>query len=80
VVIALFVLRYRQPDADRPYRAWGYPVLPGLYVVPASIIMLVMLAYKTQTTWPGLALILTGIPVYLIWKRLGRKRSGGTGD
>jgi len=76
-VVGLFVLRYRQPDAERPYRAWGYPVVPGLYVAAASVIMLVMLAYKTQTTWPGLALILTGIPAYLIWKRLGRKGSGG---
>src|SRR5439155_5716238 len=68
-IAGLFVLRRKRPDAARPYRAFGYPVLPALYVVGATIIMLVLLAYKTQTTWPGLLIVLAGVPVYFLWKR-----------
>jgi len=68
-IIGIFVLRRTRPDAERPYRAFGYPVVPALYVVAASLIALVLLLYKTQTTWPGLAIVLTGIPVYLLWQR-----------
>ncbi|NOS99596.1 MAG: APC family permease [Phycisphaerales bacterium] len=71
-VVGLFVLRAKRPDAVRPYRAWGYPIVPALYVVAAATIMLVMLAYKTQTTWPGLVIVLSGIPAYAIWKWRGR--------
>ena len=70
-IIGLFVLRARRPDAERPYRAFGYPLIPALYVVAATVIMLVLLIYKTQTTWPGLVIALTGIPVYFIWRRVG---------
>jgi APA family basic amino acid/polyamine antiporter len=65
----LFVLRRTQPDAVRPYRAFGYPVLPGLYIVMAAWICVVLLRYKPQYTWPGLILVLLGVPVYLVWKR-----------
>jgi APA family basic amino acid/polyamine antiporter len=70
-IIGLFVLRRTQPDAPRPYRAFGYPVLPGLYIVMASFICLVLLRYKPQYTWPGLILVLLGVPVYLVWRRRG---------
>src|SRR5712692_6456419 len=63
-ILGLFVLRRKRPDAERPYRAFGYPILPALYVIGATTIMLVLLAYKTQTTWPGLLIVLTGVPVY----------------
>lgn len=68
-VAGLFILRRRMPDAPRPYRAFGYPLVPLGYILAASTIMVVMLLYKTQTTWPGLLLVLTGIPLYLIWNR-----------
>jgi APA family basic amino acid/polyamine antiporter len=68
---ALFVLRRTRPDAVRPYRAFGYPVLPGLYVVMATWICAVLLRYKPQYTWPGLILVLLGVPVYMVWKRSG---------
>jgi len=67
-VAGVFLLRRKQPNAERPYRAWGYPYVPAAYLVFASIIMLVMLVYKTQTTWPGLIIVLTGIPAYYFWK------------
>ncbi|MDR3751754.1 MAG: amino acid permease [Terracidiphilus sp.] len=68
-IIGLFVLRFKQPDAPRPYKAWGYPVLPALYLVLAAGICVVLLRYKPQYTWPGLVLVLLGIPVYLFWSR-----------
>ncbi len=68
-ILGLFVLRRTRPDTERPYRAFGYPILPALYIVGATIIMLVLLAYKTQTTWPGLLIVLTGVPVYFIWRK-----------
>ena len=65
----LFVLRRTQPDAPRPYRAFGYPVLPAIYIVMAIFIEIVLLRYKPQYTWPGLIIVLLGIPVYLFWSR-----------
>lgn len=70
-ILGLFVLRRTQPDAPRPYRAFGYPVLPGLYIIMATFICLVLLRYKPQYTWPGLILVLLGVPVYLVWRRRG---------
>lgn len=71
-IVGLFVLRRTRPDAPRPYKAFGYPVLPGLYIVMASWISVVLLRYKPQYTWPGLILVLLGVPVYLLWKRQAR--------
>ncbi len=68
-IAGLFVLRRRQPDAERPYRAFGYPVVPLFYLAGASLVVLALLAYRTKTTWPGLLLVLTGIPVYFLWRR-----------
>ena len=70
-VAGLFVLRRKRPDADRPYRAFGYPVVPALYILGASAILVVLLLYKTSTTWPGLVLVLSGIPAYLLWRGKG---------
>jgi APA family basic amino acid/polyamine antiporter len=70
-IVGLFVLRRKQPDAVRPYRAFGYPVLPALYIVMAVWICGVLLRYKPQYTFPGLILVLLGLPVYWIWKRQG---------
>lgn len=70
-IVGLFVLRRTQPDTPRPYRAFGYPVLPALYIVMATWISVVLLRYKPQYTWPGLILVLLGVPVYLVWKRQG---------
>jgi APA family basic amino acid/polyamine antiporter len=78
-IVGLFVLRRTQPDAPRPYRAFGYPVLPAIYIAMAAWICVVLLRYKPQYTWPGLILVLLGVPVYLVWKRLGtatNQRSG----
>ena len=68
-ISCLFVLRKRRPDAERPYRAVGYPVLPALYIGMAAWICVVLLRYKPQFTWPGLLIVLLGIPVYWVWSR-----------
>ena len=67
----IFVLRRKRPDAERPYRAFGYPLVPALYIAAALVILAVLLVYRTSTTWPGLLIVLTGIPVYLLWRRVG---------
>jgi len=68
-IVGLFVLRVKRPDLPRPYKALGYPVLPALYIVLAAWISVVLLRYKPQYTWPGLVLVILGIPVYLFWSR-----------
>ena len=68
-IVGLFVLRRTRPDAVRPYKAFGYPVLPGLYILMATWISAVLLRYKPQYTWPGLIIVLLGVPVYLVWRR-----------
>jgi APA family basic amino acid/polyamine antiporter len=70
-IFGLFVLRRRRPDAERPCRAPGYPVVQILYIVAVTAILCVLLIYRTQTTWPGLLIVLTGIPIYFLWRRTG---------
>jgi APA family basic amino acid/polyamine antiporter len=67
-IAGLFVLRFKRPNAERPYLAIGYPVLPAVYIVMAIFIDIVLLLYKPQFTWPGLIIVLLGIPVYYIWR------------
>jgi APA family basic amino acid/polyamine antiporter len=68
-MVGLFVLRRTRPDAERPYRAVGYPVLPAIYILMALFIDVVLLRYKPQFTWPGLIVVLIGVPVYYAWSR-----------
>jgi APA family basic amino acid/polyamine antiporter len=68
-IAGIFVLRKNRPNAERPYRAFGYPVLPVLYIVAALAIMFVLILYQTRTAWPGLVIVLLGVPVYLLWSR-----------
>lgn len=68
-IAGIFVLRAKRPQAERPYKAFGYPFVPLLYIVAALAIMFVLLLYRTQTTWPGLVIVLLGVPVYLLWCR-----------
>jgi APA family basic amino acid/polyamine antiporter len=76
-IIGIFVLRRKRPEAERPYRAFGYPVLPALYILGASVVMIVLLFYKTQTTWPGLLIVLAGVPVYFLWRPEGGRKAKG---
>ena len=70
-VAGVIVLRVRRPNTDRPYRTPLYPFLPLLYIFTASAILCVLLLYRTQTAWPGLVIVLLGVPVYLVWSKRG---------
>jgi APA family basic amino acid/polyamine antiporter len=67
-VTGLFVLRRTRPDAERPYKVLGYPAVPALYVLLCALIMLDLLVVRPEFTWPGLIIVLTGIPVYFFWR------------
>jgi APA family basic amino acid/polyamine antiporter len=69
-IAGVFVLRVRRPDLPRPYKVWGYPLLPAVYVLCALAICLLLLVYKPNYTWPGLGLVLLGVPAYFVWKRV----------
>jgi APA family basic amino acid/polyamine antiporter len=68
-IAGIFRLRATRPDAARPYRAIGYPVVPALYIAGALAILVVLFAYRPATTWPGLAIVLLGLPVYFAWQK-----------
>ena len=68
-IAGVFRLRMTRPDVERPYRAFGYPVVPALYICGAALILGMLFVYRPQTTWPGLLIILAGVPVYFILRR-----------
>src|SRR5258708_5228301 len=68
-IAGVFVLRKRRPDVERPYRAFGYPFVPALYIIGASTILILLFAYRASTTVPGLVIVLIGVPVYLLLRR-----------
>ena len=68
-IAGIFRLRSTRPDAPRPYKAFGYPFVPALYIVGATSVLLVLFAYRTATTWPGLVIVLLGVPVYFVWHK-----------
>jgi len=74
-IAGLFVLRVKRPDEPRPYRAIGYPVLPAIYILMAVFIDVVLLRYKPQYTWPGLIIVLLGIPVFFLWSKRNQQLS-----
>jgi basic amino acid/polyamine antiporter, APA family len=75
-VSALFVLRVRHPDWPRPYKALGYPILPALYVAAAAFIMLSLLVVRPKYSWPSFLIVLSGVPVYFLWRGLTRRVGG----
>ena len=70
-ILGIIVLRSKRPDAERPYKAFGYPIIPVLYIIGAAVITIVLFIYQPAQTWPGLAIVATGIPVYFIWRKFG---------
>jgi APA family basic amino acid/polyamine antiporter len=68
-IAGVFVLRRTRPGIERPYKALGYPVLPALYIVVAGFIEALLLVYKPAYTWPGLIIVVLGVPVYYFWRR-----------
>jgi APA family basic amino acid/polyamine antiporter len=76
LVVAVVVLRVKRPDLPRPFRAPGYPFLPLVYAAAGIVLIMVLLAANPRTTWPGYALVATGVPVFWWWKRQARMGSG----
>lgn len=72
-IIGIFILRKQRPDADRPYRAVGYPFLPALYVCMGIGFCILLLIYKSEYTWPGLLITLLGVPLYYLAVRQFKK-------
>lgn len=73
-VLALFRLRTTRPMSDRSYHVVGYPLVPAVFLVGAGAILTLLLVYRPYTTWPGLGLVLMGIPIYLLFRRGSRSR------
>jgi APA family basic amino acid/polyamine antiporter len=73
-IAGLFRLRRTQPDVPRPYRAWGYPIVPALYIIAATVILGVLFLYRPATTIPGVVIVLIGVPVYFAF-RAGARRA-----
>ena len=69
-IAGIFILRKKRPDAERPYKAFGYPVLPALYILAAAAISVDLLIFKPRYTWPGVVIVVLGIPVYYLWKKV----------
>lgn len=68
-IAAIFRLRVTRPDVERPYRAFGYPVVPALYILGATSLLAVLFIYRPATTLPGLAIVVLGLPVFWWWRR-----------
>jgi APA family basic amino acid/polyamine antiporter len=68
-IAGIFRLRQTRPNTPRPYKAFGYPLVPALYILGATVLLVVLFAYRTSTTWPGLMIVLAGLPVYFLWRR-----------
>lgn len=72
-IIGIFILRRKRPDVPRPYKAFGYPFLPAIYILMGISFCILLIIYKPQFTWPGLIITLTGIPLYYI--AMARKKA-----
>jgi basic amino acid/polyamine antiporter, APA family len=68
-IAGLFRLRRKLPNADRPFRVPGYPIVPLLYIVGATVVLVLLFVYRPATTWPGLVITILGLPVYLLLQR-----------
>jgi len=74
-ILSIFILRVKRPDIPRPYKAFGYPVIPAIYILTTITIMIILLIYKPKYTFPGLIIVLLGIPVYYLWKKHSEKEN-----
>jgi basic amino acid/polyamine antiporter, APA family len=74
-ILSIFILRIKRPDMPRPYKAFGYPVIPSLYILTTISIMVILLIYKPDYTSRGLAIVLLGIPVFFLWRKFNKMDS-----
>lgn len=73
-IIGIYVLRVKQPDAERPYKAFGYPFLPAVYIIMGVCFCFLLIIFKPNFTWPGLIIVLSGVPIYYMWKAFGKHK------
>ena len=73
-ILSIFILRVKKPDIPRPYKAFGYPVIPSLYILTTLTIMVILLIYKPDYTFPGLGIVLLGIPVFYLWRKYNKAK------
>jgi len=73
-ILGIYILRVKRPEAERPYKAFGYPFLPALYIVMGISFCILLIIYKPNFTWPGLIIVLTGVPIYYMWKALDKNK------
>jgi APA family basic amino acid/polyamine antiporter len=74
-ILGIYILRVKNPNAERPYKAFGYPFLPALYILMGISFCILLIIYKPNFTWPGLIIVLTGVPIYYMWKAMDKKNS-----
>jgi len=74
-IIGIYILRAKRPDAERPYKAFGYPFLPAVYVIMGICFCTLLIIYKPNFTWPGLIVVLTGVPIFYMWKAFDKKKA-----
>jgi APA family basic amino acid/polyamine antiporter len=79
-ILAIFVLRVKRPDIPRPYKAFGYPVIPAIYILTTISIMVILLIYKPNYTFPGLGIVLLGIPVFYLWRKYNKNPLKNEGE
>lgn len=72
-IIGIFILRKKRPDIERPYKAFGYPVLPFLYILMGITFCTLLIWFKPQYTWPGMIITLLGIPLYYVAKNANKQ-------
>ena len=77
-ILAIFILRVKQPDIPRPYKAFGYPVVPSIYILVTVTIMVILLIYKPDYTFPGLGIVILGIPVFYLWRKFNKNPKSET--
>jgi APA family basic amino acid/polyamine antiporter len=75
-IAGVFRLRMLRPHVERPYRAFGYPFVPALYLLSATAILVVLFTYRFSTTFPGVVIVLIGIPVYFAFRRSSGQAAG----
>ncbi|MEI6456418.1 MAG: amino acid permease [bacterium] len=75
-IAGIFILRHKRPEIERPYKAFGYPVIPAIYILIALAIVVVLFLFKSDYTWPGLLIVLLGIPVYYLWYKKPLNKPG----
>jgi APA family basic amino acid/polyamine antiporter len=74
-ILGIYILRVKRPEAERPYKAFGYPFLPALYIIMGISFCILLIIYKPNFTWPGLIIVLTGVPIFYMWKALDKNKN-----